>query len=166
MGALTQLDGTGPSSSPREVLRAFEVATRDLVGVALRSLDALDCEATLPQFRLLLVLHDNGRSTCTQVAQAMGVAGSSVTRLAERLNASGHIARGADPANRSIVTLGLTAKGRGLVTQVNAARTRELSRVLDRIDPTARAACADGLRQLHDALGDGYAADRRGPVPL
>lgn len=166
MGALRQLDETLSSPPPIEDLLAFEVATRDLVGVALRSLDVLDGEATLPQFRLLMVLHDNGRLTSTQVAQALGVAGSSVTRLADRLHASGHIARGANPANRSVVTLGLTAKGRSLVTQVNAARTRELSRVLDRLDPAVRAACAEGLRQLHDELGDSYATDRRGLVPL
>lgn len=147
-------------------LVAFEVATRDLVGVALRSLDVLDGEATLPQFRLLLVLHENGRSTSTQVAQALGVAGSSVTRLADRLHASGHVVRGAEPRNRSVVTLDLTAKGSDLVNDVNAARRRELSRVLDRLDPAARAACADGLRLLHDGLGDSYATDRRGPVPL
>ncbi|MCU1690621.1 MAG: MarR family transcriptional regulator, partial [Jatrophihabitantaceae bacterium] len=132
--------------TPMDELTAFEMAARDLVGVALRSVESLDGRPTLPQFRLLLVLQENGRSTSTQVARALGVAGSSVTRLGDRLHGSGHLMRGSDPANRSVVTLELTDRGRALVAQVNAARRSELRRVLDRIDPAVRAACAHGLR--------------------
>lgn len=147
-------------------LMAFEAATRDLVGLALRSMDVLDGEATLPQFRLLLVLHENGRSTSTQVARSLGVVGSTVTRLGDRLHASGHLLRGAEAGNRSVVTLELTDSGRKLVALVNAARRRELSRVLGGLDPDVRAACAEGLRLLHDRLGGDCPSDRRGPMPI
>jgi DNA-binding MarR family transcriptional regulator len=152
------------SKTPTEELVAFEVATRDLVGVALRSVEQLDM--SLPQFRLLLVLHELGRATSTQCAQALNVVGSSVTRLADRLHASGHLLRGADPANRSVVTLELTEQGRRVVRQITARRRRELARVLDRLDPQQRAACAAALRSLHELLGDQYAEDLYSPVPL
>ncbi|MDQ2638349.1 MAG: MarR family transcriptional regulator [Actinomycetota bacterium] len=152
------------TKTPVDELKAFEVATRDLVGVALRSV--ADLQISLAQFRLLLVLHDRGRSTSTECAQALGVVGSSVTRLADRLHASGHLSRGADPSNRSVVTLELTDDGRSLVRQVTSRRRRELSRVLDRIDPADRATCAAALRTLHERLGDGYARDRYRPMPL
>lgn len=145
-------------------LLAFEVATRDLVGVALRSVDRL--EVSLPQFRLLLVLHELGRSSSTQCAKALDVAGSSVTRLADRLHASGHLIRGADDSNRSVVTLELTAPGRRVVEEVTARRRAELSRVLGLLDPDARAACAAALASLHERLGDGYSNDLSSPVPL
>jgi len=145
-------------------LVAFEVATRDLVGVALRSVDRL--EVSLPQFRLLLVLHELGRSTSTQCAQALGVAGSSVTRLADRLHASGHLIRGADPSNRSVATLELTEPGRKVVKQVTVRRRRELSRALDQLDPAERAACAAALRSLHERLGDQHADDHHSLIPL
>jgi DNA-binding MarR family transcriptional regulator len=128
-------------------LVAFEVATRDLVGLALRSVEAL--EISLSQFRLLLVLHEHGRSTSTKCAKALGVQGSSVTRLADRLHASGHLVRGADPGNRSVVTLELTDAGRRVVRQVRTRRRRELRRALDRLDPSERAACAAALDELH-----------------
>jgi DNA-binding MarR family transcriptional regulator len=160
------LDDTRPLKASIEELIAFEVATRDLVGVALRSLELLDGEVSLPQFRLLLVLHETGRCTSTQVAQALGLVGSSVTRLGDRLHASGHLIRGAEPSNRSVVTLELTDKGRKLVKQVITRRRRELSRVLDRLDPAERAACAEGLRSMHERLGDDYVADLHGPMPL
>jgi DNA-binding MarR family transcriptional regulator len=152
--------------TPLAELIAFEVATRDLVGVALRSLEVLEGEVSLPQFRLLLALSERGRSTSTQVALALGVAGSSVTRLGDRLHASGHLIRGAEPTNRSVVTLELTARGHDLVTAVVARRRRELSRALEHLDPSERSACAQGLRRLHDLLGAGYTADLHGPMPL
>lgn len=142
---------------------AFEVATRDLVGLALRSVEAL--EVSLSQFRLLLVLHERGRSSSTQCAQALGVLGSSVTRLADRLHASGHLVRGADPENRSVVTLELTDSGRRVVRQVRDRRRRELRRVLDRLDPADRAACAAVLDEVHRGIGsDG--ADPHHRLPL
>jgi DNA-binding MarR family transcriptional regulator len=144
-------------------LVAFEVATRDLVGVALRSVERL--EVSLSQFRLLWVLHELGRSTSTQCAQALGVVGSSVTRLADRLHASGHLIRGADPDNRSVVTLELTEAGRRVVKQVRSRRRRELSRALDRLDPAARATCATVLGALHDQLADTNADDPLRPMP-
>lgn len=135
-----------------EELEAFELATRDLVGLALRSVEHL--EVSLPQFRLLLVLHERGCSSSVQVAQALGVVGSSITRAADRLTASGHLRRGTDSANRSIVTLELTDAGRELVARVTARRREELGVVLDRLDPDERAVCAAGLRSVHRELAD------------
>jgi DNA-binding MarR family transcriptional regulator len=128
-------------------LVAFELATRDLVGLALRSVD--EAEVSLRQFRLLAVLHESGRSTSTEAAKALGVVGSSVTRLADRLHAAGFLVRGADPSNRSVVTLELTARGRRVVRRITGRRRRDLSRMLDKIDPAQRATCAAVLRTLH-----------------
>lgn len=161
MGSAPQHETT---RTPVDELSAFEMATRDLVGVALRSVDQL--EISLPQFRLLLVLQERGKSTSTECAHALGVVGSTVTRLADRLDASGHLVRGSDPTNRSVVTLSLTDRGRKLVRQVTARRRRELSRVLDRLDPAERAACATTLRNLHELLADGSADDLNRPIPL
>lgn len=149
------------TKAPVEELVAFEVATRDLVGVALRSVE--QAEVSLPQFRLLLVLQELGRSTSTECAKALGVVGSSVTRLADRLHNSGHLVRGADPSNRSVVTLELTAQGRKLVRQVTARRRRELSRMLNGIDPAERAICAAVLGTLHERFGDD---DQHSSMPL
>ena len=132
-----------------EVL-ALETATRDLVGVALRSVDELD--VSLSQFRLLLTLSELGPSSSTACAAALGVAGSSITRLADRLDASGHLVRGADPENRSVTVLALTDDGRAVVREVTERRRRELRSALARLDPEVRTACAAALSQLHNAL--------------
>lgn len=153
-----------PSTTSQRELAAFEAATADLAGLALRSVENLD--VSLPQFRLLLVLHDRGPTGSTQCAQALGVAGSSVTRLADRLHASGHLVRGTDPANRSVVTLELTEHGRRVVQEVVARRRRQFRRVLDRLDPADRSAATAALEKLHDLLGPDTADDARGHLPL
>jgi DNA-binding MarR family transcriptional regulator len=141
-----------PSKTPTDELLAFEVATRDLVGVALRSVENL--EVSLSQYRLLLTLQTLGRASSTQCADALGVVGSSVTRLADRLHASGHLVRGVDPDNRSVVTLELTDAGRRVVRQVTTRRRRQLRQALDVLDPAERAACAAVLQELHRTLVD------------
>src|SRR5215469_1597515 len=82
MRAFSSSKGAAELGSALAVLQA---ATRVLTGVALRSLEALDGAVTLPQFRMLAVLADLGRVRSTQVARALGLEPSTVTRLADRL---------------------------------------------------------------------------------
>lgn len=134
-------------------LTAFETATRDLVGLALRSVERSDL--SLPQFRLLQVLVEIGPSSATRCAAELGVVGSTVTRLADRLSASGHLERREDPTNRSMVELAVTDTGRRVVLRVADHRRQELSAALAHLDPAQRAACTAALGTLHEVLGAG-----------
>jgi len=148
------------------MVEALQAATRVLAGVALRSLDGLDEAVTLPQFRVLAVLADLGRARSGQVARALGLQASTVTRLADRLVATGHITRGSDPSHRGVVTLALTRDGQDLVDQVQDWRHRELSRFLSSLTPADREAATRALRQLVAAAGEGYGPVRLRLVPL
>ncbi|MFI9270718.1 MarR family winged helix-turn-helix transcriptional regulator [Kitasatospora sp. NPDC052896] len=161
-----QPDHCASSGPTDEEVQAFQTATRDLIGVALRSLEVLAGEVSLPQFRLLLALGDLGRVPSSQVAQALGLGASSVTRLADRLHASGHIVRGGEAHHRSVVTLELTERGRRLVEDVLSWRRRELSRLLSTLSPEQRAATAEGLTALHRAIDCADELVQHGPVPL
>lgn len=143
----------------------LQAATRVLAGVALRSLEALDSAVTLPQFRLLAVLADLGRAPSGQTARALGLDRSTVTRLADRMVAAGHVARGSDPQHRGMVTLELTASGRELVATADAWRRRELATILARLAPTDQEAVIGALGLLVDAAGEDYGITGR-PVPL
>jgi DNA-binding MarR family transcriptional regulator len=144
---------------------ALQQATRILTGVALRSVDVLDGAVSLPQLRLLAVLADLGQARSARVADALGLEPSTVTRLADRLVAAGHVSRAMDPSNRSAVLLELTTSGRRLVADVAAWRQAELRRILLRLDHEERAALTAAVRRLVEAAGEGYGAPR-GPVPL
>ncbi len=156
-------DGDALEPGTAEVLQA---ATRVLAGVALRSLDVLDSAVTLPQFRLLAVLADLGPAPSGRAARALGLDPSTITRLADRMVAAGHVARGTDPQHRGVVTLQLTASGRDLVAAADAWRRRELARIMARLAPPERAAVTDALGLLVGAAGDDYGITANPPVPL
>jgi DNA-binding MarR family transcriptional regulator len=146
-----------------EVLQA---ATRMLAGVALRSVDVLEAAVTLPQFRLLAVLADMGPVPSGQAARTLGLDRSTVTRLADKMVAAGHVTRGADPGHRGVVTLELTASGRDLVETANNWRHRELARILARLTPAEQAAVTASLGLLVRTAGEDYGVAAHRPVPL
>ena len=163
--SLTQDHDDGPELAPgtAEVLQA---ATRMLAGVALRSLDSLDTAVTLPQFRLLAVLADPGPVPSGRAAKALGLDPSTVTRLADRMVAAGHVTRGTDPRHRGVVTLALTPSGRDLVAAADAWRRRELAQIMGRLTPAEQAAVTASLDLLVRAAGDDYGLAAHRPVPL
>ena len=117
---------------------ALEMLTRALVGITLQSLEVLGDEVSLPQFRLLLAASELGRAPSSRLAEATGVPASSVTRLADRLEAAGLLARGGDVRSRSIVTAEITSAGRDLVARVVARRHELFADVLARMAPGER----------------------------
>jgi DNA-binding MarR family transcriptional regulator len=149
-----------------EQVEALQEATRVLTGVALRSLDVLDGVITLPQFRMLAVLAELGRARSARVARALGLDASTVTRLADRLVAAGHVARGSDPRHRSVVTLGLTPSGQRLVGAVSQWRRRELSRIVAALPPATRSQLTTMVSQLGAAAGEGYGLTGGPAIPL
>jgi DNA-binding MarR family transcriptional regulator len=146
---------------------AFERLTQALVGVTALSLDALDGAVTVSQFRLLRTLDGLGRVPSCALATALGTAASSVTRLVDRLEAAGYVARGADAHSRSIVTVEVTESGRDVVTAVLARRHRLLESVLDLMTAEERAHAADAAERFARLAGDRAAeAGAIGPVAL
>ncbi len=159
-------DGGVPPGEFAGQVEALQAATRVLAGVALRSLDVLDGVITLPQFRMLAVLAALGRARSARVARALGLDASTVTRLADRLVAAGHVQRGSDPRHRSVVTLELTSSGQGLVSAVSGWRQRELSRIVAALPPATRAQLTGVLGQLVTAAGEGYGVTAGPVIPL
>jgi DNA-binding MarR family transcriptional regulator len=134
--------------APREDVAAFERLTQALIGITAQSLDALDGAVTVAQFRLLRTLDDLGRVSCTTLATALGTAASSVTRLVDRLEAAGLVARGADPHSRAIVTVEVSETGHSVVAAVLARRHELLEDVLDAMTPDEREQAAQAAARF------------------
>ena len=156
---------SAPELAP-ETEEVLQAVTRLLAGVALRSLEAAPAPVTLPQFRLLAVLADLGPVPSGQAARRLGLDPSTVTRLADRMVAAGHVSRGSDSRHRGVVTLELTESGRNLVATAGAWRRHELARILARLDPSAQAAVTTALGLLVEAAGDEYRGAAQPSVPL
>jgi hypothetical protein len=67
-------DLVGGDSEP-DAVAALELMTRALVGLTLQSLQVLDGEVSVPQFRLLLVLSGLGRVPSSRLASELGMTG-------------------------------------------------------------------------------------------
>lgn len=145
---------------------ALELMTRALVGLTLRSLEVLEGAVTAPQFRLLLVLDELGQVPSSRLAAKLGTLASSVTRLADRLEAAGLLVRGHDPRNRSIVTVEVTPAGRDLVARVVAHRHVLLAEVLDRMTPVERTGAASAARRFAELAADAGEELAVGTLPL
>jgi len=153
-------------TEPRADVAAFERLTQALVGITAQSLDALEGTVTVSQFRLLRTLDGLGRVSSSTLATAVGSAASSVTRLVDKLESAGYVARGTDPHSRSIVTVEVTPAGRAVVTAVLARRHVLLETVLDALSPEERERAAEAAARFVLLAGDAVAAGAKGPVAL
>ena len=158
---------TGPSGPPdNSDILAFQLATRDLVDLATRSVDAVAPGVSLPQMRLMFALSDSGPTPSSTLARRVGVSPSSVTRMVDRLVRAGLVDRRENPGNRSMVTLTLTDAGGQLVCRVLAWRHAEWERLLSTLDPDDRRVAARVLGAIHEAVADLPASVQRGGLPL
>lgn len=146
------------------LVRALQVMTRDLVAVALASVDAVHGLGLL-HTRVLFAIENQENVSGVELAGQLGISPSTVTRHIDRLVRSGHVLREQNPANRSMVMLRLTQRGRETVAEVLAWRARVFERISCDMTPAARAEVATALDAVHAALLDlegaqGDAGDR------
>jgi DNA-binding MarR family transcriptional regulator len=125
--------------------------SRLLVSVAYRSLDAAPEPVQLPPFRALAVLARFGPCTVGGLAETLGTPASTVTRMCDKLVASGWVTRQNRPDNRREVEIALTDNGRNLVREVLTARAAELENILAGMSATSRRALGRLLPQLLSA---------------
>jgi DNA-binding MarR family transcriptional regulator len=151
-------------TAPRADVAAFELLTQALVGVTTQSLDVLDGAVTVSQFRLLRTLDGLGTVSSSALAAALGLAASSVTRLVDKLESAGFVARGSDAHSRSIVTVEVTEAGRAVVGDVLARRHVLLEAVLDAMAPAEREHAAEAAGRFVQLAGDALAAGAKGLV--
>jgi DNA-binding MarR family transcriptional regulator len=90
--------------------------------------------------------------TGAQLAQAFGMRSSSVTGLADRLEAKGLIARRAHPTDRRSVVLQATRRGRSLVDRALGPLIAQLAALTDELGADERAIIDDFLAQVEEAL--------------
>lgn len=85
-------------------------------------------------WRILASLWDGGGLTPSDIAQLTLIKQPTVTRLVARLAADGLIRKAADPADRRLVRLSLTARGRAEVGDLIEMAIERQRRLLDGLD--------------------------------
>lgn len=143
---------------PDALVDELVVVSRALMSVAARSLD--DVDLSLPQFRSLVVLAEQGPMATTELADAVGVHQSTATRGTDRLARMGLVTRQRDDVDRRRVLIKLTARGTRTVQKVRTRRREAMAEVVQRmkvedvatvveaLQAFATAAAADELARL------------------
>ncbi|NBM17602.1 MarR family winged helix-turn-helix transcriptional regulator [Streptomyces sp. GC420] len=144
------------------VTRAVLTASRLLVAVSARSLAAVEDRVTLPQFRLLVVLWNQGPAKLVVLAERLGVNPSTAMRMVDRLIAAGLADRQVNPVNRRETVLRLTDEGRRLVDEVTARRRGEIAGIVRVLAPEQRSSLVQALTAFTEAGGEPAVADEYG----
>ncbi|UIJ34515.1 MarR family winged helix-turn-helix transcriptional regulator [Allobranchiibius sp. GilTou73] len=151
MGTSLPERATGHPAEVDEVVTAVLTASRVLVGVSARSLEAVEETVTLTQFRTLVVLHAQGEINLARLAHLLEVTSSTALRMIDRLLTSQLVTRRENAADRREVLLGLTDAGERLVQRVTTRRRRAIAAIVRDMDVQGRDDLVVALRAFADA---------------
>jgi DNA-binding MarR family transcriptional regulator len=102
------------------------------------------------QLRVLFILEHNEGINMRTLADSLGAAPSSVSRLCDRLEAVGFVERAPSSNSRRELQPHLSSRGRGFLADLRARREQELRAIVAQMPVTKRAALLDGLEAFCD----------------
>lgn len=114
----------------QELVGAFVTASRALVAIAVRSLEAAPVAVTAAQHRVLVTLAAEGPRGVGEIARELGVNPSNATRICDRLQRLHLVDRTPSQEDGRAVQVAITPAGNAVVDAVVARRWREVSEVL------------------------------------
>lgn len=158
-GWMTVTPGRSRGAADDGLVDALLAMSRVLVGIAARSLAALDEDVTLPQYRTLVLLVSHGPQRVVDLAQELGVTSSTATRMCDRLIRKGLAGRHERSRDRRASWVGLTPAGRDLVGEVMRLRRAAIAELVDDALPPGGRDVASALHALVEAAGEVSAAD-------
>jgi DNA-binding MarR family transcriptional regulator len=100
----------------------------------------------------LLEIGAQQRMAASQLAQALGLEKSSVSRMVRKLVEAGELKEAADGEDGRVKQLALTAKGRRTLAAIEAFGRRQVTAALDRMQPPQQQAVSRGLALYAQAL--------------
>jgi DNA-binding MarR family transcriptional regulator len=139
------------SDTLTEAADAFITASRALVGMAIRSIDAAAGDVTIAQHRVLVVLAARGPQTVGDIAAELAVNPSNGTRHCDRLYRLGLVNKQRSRADGRIVEVSLTRAGKQLLDAVTDQRRNEVTKVLEQLDPSMVDATIEALGRFNRA---------------
>lgn len=137
-----------------ELADAMITASRALVAIAARSLASAAGDVTLAQYRVLVVLATRGPQRPSDLAAELNVAGSSITRMCDRLEHKGLVERSGRRDDRRELLVRISDAGIAIVDAVTVARRRDMRRLLGRIPERRRNQMLVTLNELGRAAGE------------
>ena len=133
---------------------ALLTASRLLVAISARSIAHVDETITIPQFRTLVILSNQGPMNLATLAGLLDVQPSATGRMVDRLVGAGLIDRLPHPTSRRELLAALTKRGREVVRRVTAHRRDEIARIVEAMPPAERRGLVRALTAFTAAGGE------------
>lgn len=127
------------------------VASRAVTSAVVRSLEHLEPPMPLPQLRALVMVGMYQPMTVGAIAEGLGINPSNASRACDRLVERGLLVRGADDSDARRVSLSVSSAGATMLDQVLDRRRRELSDVVEALEPEQREALLQALEVFNQA---------------
>ncbi len=146
-----ELDELIPPGEPDAALkdaRALELSLRGIIASLQRALEDIDPALSPVQLWCLRELEVCGSATVKDLAEAIGVVPSTVSRNADRLVAEGLISRRTSAGDRRLVDLKLTRAGARVLAEVFEARAQTIYGTVIHMDSADRAALRRGAESF------------------
>lgn len=151
---MSTTDTAAVEESLDAITDALLTASRLLVAISARSIALVDDTITIPQFRTLVILSNEGPVNLATLAGLLDVQPSTIGRMVDRLVSAGLIDRRAHPTSRRELVAELTARGRRVVQKVTANRRNELARVVEKMPARERRGLVRALAAFTAAGGE------------
>lgn len=149
-------ESNGMATAPQPIERQaaiVEAYAAALVDAWARA-EAAGFGVSATQFRALAVIERHGELTISALAAELGTLLSSASRLCDRLEASGLIARSVGRDDRRAVGVSLSRDGEAVFAQLRLRRRDEFARVLAAMPADTRDALIEGLAAFHTAAAE------------
>jgi DNA-binding MarR family transcriptional regulator len=148
-------ENVATTEDPLDVITdALLTASRLLVAISARSIAHVDETITIPQFRTLVILSNQGPMNLATLAGLLDVQPSATGRMVDRLVGAGLIDRLPHPTSRRELLAALTKRGREVVRRVTALRREEIARIVEAMPPQERHGLVRALTAFTAAGGE------------
>jgi DNA-binding MarR family transcriptional regulator len=119
-------------------------------------------ELSMGQYSVLMRLHHAERCDIGDVGSQLGITNAAASQMVDKLVQQGWLERTEDPADRRVKRLKLTAQGRELMQQGQAARFSWTAALPDMLPPGRTPAI---VQALEDLIAAAARLEKSGPVP-
>jgi len=111
-------------------------------------------KVTLQQYLALDILTKKGKCMMTELSQALGVALSTMTELANRLVKRRFVKKIKDSKDHRIVWVNLTRRGLRIIQEINKKKQRHISSILEKLTQHERQILIDILKRISQTVGE------------
>jgi DNA-binding MarR family transcriptional regulator len=109
-------------------------------------------EVSLPQLHVLMMLQERGRMMVSELAGLLHISMPSTSSIVDRVEENGLVERTRDAADRRVVYVEITDRGRALVEEMMGLKQESMQRLFDAMTDDELQDVVRGVKAVHAVL--------------